>query len=341
MRRTCTSAPFHLLLTRARRLCPLICHCIILSLALCAHAPAQTNEPIDNDEVINVRTDLVAVPFFVTDAHGARVPGLAQTDFAARIDGQPVPIAYFAPGTTRVALLFALDTSGSIAANLARQRETALALFARFGRDSTVGVLTFAAQPQLTLPFTHDLTQTRAALQLNAQPNQHTAIFDAARAAVRLFDDNQMPNSDRRIVLLISDGLDTASTTMPAAVTDEANTRGVTFYVIHLPLYAPVNGALAVRRPARGFRDLGARTGGKYFLVGDARAALDPRAAAPDLAPIFAAIASDLQSQYVLGLYPPANARTGAHRVEITLTRPDQRKLRVRQLRTDYTGNKQ
>jgi Ca-activated chloride channel homolog len=308
----------------------------MLSLALCTCAPAQTSEPVANDELINVRTDFVTVPFVVTDAHGARVPALAQTDFAALIDGQPVPINYFAPGAAHVALLFALDASGSIAANIARQRETALALCARFGHDSTVGVLTFTAQPRMTLPFTNDLAQARAAFQLDALSNQHTAIFDAARAAVRAFDDSKIPNSNRRIVVLISDGLDTVSTTLPATVIDEANARGVTFYVIHLPLYAPADGALVVRRPTRGFRELGARTGGKYFLVGDAHTALDPHAAAADLAPVFNTIAADLQSQYVLGLYPPTDARAGYHRVEVTLKQQGGRKLRVRQLRAGY-----
>lgn len=281
------------------------------------------------------------MPFIVTDAHGARVPGLAQTDFAARIDGQPISISYFAPGTAHVALLFALDASGSIAANIARQRETALALFARFGHNSSVGVLTFAEQPRMTLPFTTDLAQTRAAFQINAQPDQHTAIFDAALAAVRAFDAGKLSGTDRRIVVLISDGLDTASATRPATVIDEANARGVTFYVLHLPLYTPADGKLVVRHPARGFRELGERTGGKYFLVGDARTALDPHAATVDLAPIFHAIAADLQSQYVLGLYPPMDARAGYHRVEVMLNQMAGRKLRVRQLRAGYTGSTQ
>ncbi len=281
------------------------------------------------------------MPFVVTAGHGARVPSLAQTDFAALIDGQSVPVSYFAHGTARVALLFALDASGSIAANIARQRETALALFARFGNNSSVGVLTFTGQPRMMLPFTTDLAQTRAAFQINAQPDQHTAIFDAALAAVRAFDAAKLSGTDRRIVVLISDGLDTASATRPATVIADANARGVSFYVLHLPLYTLVDGKLVVRRPARGFRELGERTGGQYFLVGDERTALDPHAAAVDLAPVFHAIAADLQSQYVLGLYPPTDARAGYHRVEVILTQTGGHKLRVRQLRAGYTGSKQ
>ena len=320
--------------TRHTSLATSVALCCVFSFALsCIGAHGQT--PTTDDVDVVVRTDLITVPFVVTGAHGARVSGLAATDFQARIDGQPVPVSYFAAGTTRVALLFALDTSGSLREQIARQRATALALFEHFGRNSNVAVLTFDESAQLKLPFTNALEQARAAFQFDARPNRHTAIFDAALQAVQAFDVCTADCLERRIVVLISDGLDTASTVRPADVIAAANARGVTFYVIHLPLYTPAAGDLVVRRPAHGFRDLGERTGGKYFLVGNEHAAYDPRASV-DLAPVFETIAADLQSQYVLGLYAPPAARTGPHRVDINLNAPAGRKLRVQQLRAGY-----
>src|SRR5207237_8309550 len=128
---------------------------------------ARPHPPPADDVQLIVPTDFITVPVVVTDAHGARVPGLAATDFQARIDGQPVPISYFTAGTTRVALLFALDASGSLREQIARQRETALALFDHFGQHSTIGVLTFDERPQITLPFTTALAQARAAFQFD------------------------------------------------------------------------------------------------------------------------------------------------------------------------------
>jgi hypothetical protein len=116
----------------------------------------------------------------------------------------------------------------------------------------------------------------------------------------------------------------------------EALALNVSIYVIHLPLYAPRDGRIAVRPPAKGFRDLALKTGGRYFLVGDTEAALDPQATF-DLAPVFKAIEEDLQGQYVLGYYPDERARnTDTHRIEITLTQHSARKLRVRALREEY-----
>jgi VWFA-related protein len=305
----------------------------LLALNLCGFA--QTNAPSD-DEVVHVRTDLITVPVVVTDAHNQRVADLTQADFALSNDGRAVPINYFAIGSTRVALLFALDASGSIRENIERQRAAALALFDEFGHNSQVAVLTFDERPSLTQPFTADAEQARAAFKLDAHPNQHTAIFDAALAAVRAFDAHPPDARERRIVIILSDGLDTASTTRAAAVIAAADERDVTFYVIHLPLFAPHNGELAVRRPARGFRELAERTGGRYFLAADERAAFAPHTPL-DLAPVFRAIATDLQTQYLLGFYLDAQGREPrAHRVTVNLRANGARKLRVRQLRETY-----
>jgi hypothetical protein len=85
-------------------------------------------------------------------------------------------------------------------------------------------------------------------------------------------------------VILISDGLDTRSRTSADSVINAAQEQRVSFYVIHLPLFEPRDGHLAVRPPSKGFRELAEKTGGKYFLVGDVKSALLPRRTiSPDL----------------------------------------------------------
>ncbi|HKR23433.1 MAG TPA: hypothetical protein VJS17_12600, partial [Pyrinomonadaceae bacterium] len=137
--------------------------------------------------------------------------------------------------------------------------------------------------------------------------NQRTAIFDAAANSLEAFDDLTPVRSERRIVVLISDGLDNQSATKPDTVIDAAIEKRVSFYVIHLPLFEPIDGRLEVRRPAKGFKELAEKTGGKYFLVGDRKSALMPKNV--DLTPIFDAIEEDLKSQYLLGFYIAESAR--------------------------------
>jgi hypothetical protein len=68
-----------------------------------------------------------------------------------------------------------------------------------------------------------------------------------------------------------------------------------------------------VRPAAKGFRELAEKTGGKYFLAGDAKSALLPTKV--DLTPIFSAIEEDLKSQYLLGFYVAESAKDGKKHV--------------------------
>jgi Ca-activated chloride channel family protein len=220
-----------------------------------------------------------------------------------------------------VALVFALDESGSLREIVSQQREAALGLFGRFGERSSVAVMRFAEQPALVAAFGRNTTTAGEAFLFPVKPNQHTAIFDAAAAAVRAFDTLPRFRSERRIVILISDGLDNASSTKAGAAIQAALEKQVSFYVIHLPLFAPLDGHLAVRPPSKGFRDLAEKTGGKYFLVGNASSALSlPENRSSDLAPIFLAIEEDLRSQYLLGFYAAEASRDGRiHRFKVSL----------------------
>lgn len=301
--------------------------CILAALAATGRAQGTQDE-----ETVRVNTNLITIPVIVTDRNGRRVAGLTKDDFLLSEDGRPVTIDYFAAGSERVALVFALDASGSVRDRLEHQREAALAILGRF-RASRVAVVRFRDRPELAAPFTSEIARVRAEFRFPALPNQRTAIFDGAMTAVRLFDAKADPE-ERRIVVLISDGLDNASRLSAEEVIAEANARQVSIYVIHLPLYAPRDGRLAPRPPSRGFRQLAERTGGQYFAVGSARTALDPRAEL-DLSPVFRAIADDLASQYVLGRYADEQRASGRfHRLDVRLR--GARALRVRALREGY-----
>jgi Ca-activated chloride channel homolog len=291
-----------------------------------------------DEEVIRVRTDLVAVPFVVQDARGRRVAGLTASAFELFDEGRRVEPSYFAAGTERVALLFLLDASGSTRDAISRQRDTALGLFERFGPRSRVAVMHFAEAPTLTLPFTAAVDTARPAFTFAARRDSRTAIFDAALAALGVFRDDPAHTAERRIVVLLSDGLDTVSRVRPPAVIEEARRRNVSFYVLHLPLYWAPEGRLRMRRPSSGFRDLAEKTGGRFLVVGDERTALSP-ATQYDLPPVFEAVAADLDGQYVIGFYAggAATAARGPRRVEVRLAERVRRGLRVRQLRDTYT----
>ncbi|MGH9873706.1 MAG: VWA domain-containing protein [Pyrinomonadaceae bacterium] len=283
----------------------------------------QAQEPTtDDDEVVKVSTDLLVYPIRVRDKRKPAGSLLTERDLTLNDADHVTAGLYLYPGADRVALVFALDESGSLREIVSQQREAALALFGRFGKRSHVAVLRFAEKPFLVARFGRDISTASEAFRFSVRANQHTAIFDAAAAAVRAFDELPRFRSERRIVILISDGLDNASTTKAGASIKAALEKQISFYVIHLPLFAPRDGRLAVRPPAKGFRELAEKTGGKYFLVGNASSAvaLPENRSSNDLTPIFQAIEEDLRSQYLLGFYAGEASRDGRnHRFKVSM----------------------
>jgi Ca-activated chloride channel family protein len=293
---------------------------LIVFLLITPETTAQ-DRPGDGD-VIRVSTDLLLFPVRIRDKKGLAVSGLTTNDLKLKDDDEVTSGITFTAGADRVALMFALDQSGSLRQLISQQQETAISLFERFGDRSTIAILRFAETPVLAVPFQREVTQAKAGFVFHAAPNARTAIFDAAAKAIEAFQKLPPVRAERRIVILISDGLDNASSISAAKVINAANEHYVSFYVIHLPLFEPQGDRLGVRPPSKGFRELAEKTGGKYFLAGDRRTALTTQTT--DLTPIFQAIEDDLRSQYLLGFYIKESAKDGRkHLFSVSLVPPD------------------
>lgn len=307
----------------------LVSHIALLTIfaCLCFSAQPVTAQETEEEDVVRVNTDLLLFPIRIRDKKGRAVAGLTEQDLTLKDDEKVTTGIYFAPGADRVAMLFALDQSGSLQQIITQQRDAALALFSRFSDRSSVAILRFAENANLVVPFTKDRENARAGFRFRAAPNQRTALFDAAAHSLNAFDDLEPVRAERRLVILISDGLDNQSAIRPDSIIDVAIDKRVSFYVIHLPLFEPIDGRLEVRRPAKGFRELAEKTGGKYFMVGDRKSALMPREI--DLTPIFDAIEEDLKSQYLLGFYIAESARDNQRHVFSVSLKPESMKYSV------------
>lgn len=294
--------------------------------------PSSINNQDDNEE-IQIRTDLITVPVTVSDGRGRFVETLTQKDFLLLDNLQPVTLAYFARGANTLALTIMLDTSGSMRDLFATGRDAGVRLLERFAQNSRIALVTFNDAPHIVTPMTGDLSHARTALpQLAARPNTHTAIFDSVYRTLDIFNDS--PATERRILIVISDGRDTVSRTPFASVIAEAEARGITIYFVHVPFYLAQGDSLKPLPPVKGIAQLTARTGGKLFKLMDVQAALNPSYKL-DLTPVFEAIAQDLNSQYILGFYPSDKTTNLSHQLRLTL--PAHKKLRPRLLRSTYT----
>jgi len=301
-----------------RVLVGLLCGLLVAFLTQPPTAFAQEGET--DDEILRVTTDLLVFPIRVRNKDKQPVDSLTESDLTLTDKDKVTSGLYLRRGIDRVALIFALDQSGSTREIISQQRDAAVGLLSKFGERSQIAIIRFASAPSLVVEFGKDISAAREAFNFPAAQNQPTAIFDAATVAITSFNVLPRVRAERRIVILISDGLDNASRTKASSVIETAIANRVSFYVIHIPLFTPGDGRLIVRRPASGFRELAEKTGGKYFLARDARSALAPQANI-GLAPIFQAIEDDLKSQFLLGFYLNESSNDG-RRHQFSLTMP-------------------
>src|SRR6266446_10304448 len=124
------------------------------------------------DDVVRVTTDLLLFPIRIKNKQGQAVQGLTENDLSLDDKDRVTTSLYFAPGADRVALVFALDQSGSLREVIAQQREAALALFGRFSQRSRIAILRFAQSASLVVPLMPDTEAARAAFSFSAASNQ-------------------------------------------------------------------------------------------------------------------------------------------------------------------------
>lgn len=272
-----------------------------------------------------LRSDLVLIPVTVRDKQGKYVTDLQAEEFKLFDNGKPQPIAFVSSESNAnqlarpLALTLLLDTSRSISAVLHQQRSAVTSLLNRLGERTLVSLISFSQRPEILLEFTTNKTEALNAFFRHQRIGGDTAIFDALSFALKNIE--ALSEGERRkIVVIISDGLDTASEVGFRDCIQLAEADGVAVYSILIPIYSPYGDRLVVRRPTKGFVDIAEETGGKFFQVGTVQQALNPSAKL-DLGPVFEAIVEDLGHQYYLGFYPPENNPPGFHRLDVRVDR--------------------
>ncbi len=277
------------------------------SVAACALLGLAPLIPSAQEPTLRVDVKLVNVFVNVTDRNGAVVSDLARADFALAEDGRPQQIAVFErQSELPLNLTLAIDTSGSVQKDMAAEVDAARRFAHAILRPrDRMSLLEFATSVRQLTPFTGKLSQIDRGLgQLRG--DWSTALYDAiCQASDRLGKNPE--RSPRRVLLLVSDGDDTASGATYSQALEAALRNDVMIYaIIDVPIQASAG------------RDLGGEhalialaedTGGKSFYAGDG-----------GLDKAFAQVSSDIRTQYLLGYYPKDQEPGGPfHRVQVTI----------------------
>ena len=274
----------------------------ILIVSVCSVGRAAS---VYAEEAQRFRAGVTVVPItaVVRDSRGRLVRDLARDDFEVLENGRPRPIVDFrATGHTPISLALLFDTSGSMGeANLDRGKAVVEALLNRMETAwDEMALFTFDKSLRGETPFTNDADVIRTALGKTVAWGQ-TSLYDAiAEAAKRLGD----RRTQRRAVVVITDGVDTSSTITPEKVSELASALEVPVYV------------LTVAPPRRRFfggdatlADLAIRTGGVHV-----RAHLTE-----DLDTTISTMLAELRQLYFLAIDSATTA--GSYRLEVRTKR--------------------
>ena len=277
---------------------------LIVVIALCTLIHAQT---------FKSTVDHVAVPVTIHSERQESAKDLRPEDFRVFDDGAPVPIVAFGNVRQSVHVLLLLDTSRSMTASVSGIRSAASAVVAQLAPDDSIRVGTFSSSLRISPRFSGDDRQVAARLALIPGANV-TILYDALVEGCTTFTGEM----ERRAIIVVSDGTDTASSASAHTVMQRAAEANVAIYAVGLNSRYVERGKFIVRPPDPVLRKIAEDTGGGYL----------PADGDQDFSGLFKAMVDELHQQYILG-FTPARADGRVHSLVVTTRRPDL-KIRAR-----------
>ncbi len=287
-----------------------------------------------------VKVDMVVLSFTVTDSKGRYVNGLKPEDFRILEDGIPQRINTFAEGnkpplqvlddgTTRPLITAQADperggiaTDAFVGTNVFILFDTsnymyrgfvyasdAIADFLRgLDRADSVAVYTFSRNLTRAAGLTRDRNEALQGLR-KAVAGDEAALYNALLLTLR--DAAKVPG--RKVVIVFSNGPDSASMVAPDDVRAVAEDEGIPIYVISTSdsNKDPISTGV--------FRRLASRTGGKSFFARTWQKQVEA----------FEAIREDLGNSYTVTYYPAPNPNEGFRRITVEVKSDIAKKYRV------------
>jgi Ca-activated chloride channel homolog len=277
-------------------------------------APSAPTKNNSQGFAISREVDFVVLPITVRDREGQFVSGLGETNFRIYENGRPQTIALFRSEDTPVTVGLVVDHSGSMAARSNEVMEGAKAFVEASNAQDEEFVVNFTDRARLGLPanapFTSDVTQLKAALS-TASASGQTALYDAVALALQHLERRQ---TDKKVLILISDGGDNASQHSFAQALRMAQSANVVIYAIGL-----YDEHSADQNP-KVLRQFASETGGLSYSP----------VTFEDVIRVCRQIAGDIRHQYTIGYDPSDEGRSNYRKIRVDVASANHGKLVVR-----------
>jgi Ca-activated chloride channel family protein len=271
---------------------------------------------------ISVDVSLVVLQATVRDRAGRVVPDLVRQDFEVFEDGRAQPVRLFRHEDTPVTVGLVIDHSGSMHEKLGDVIAGARAFVKSSNSRDQMFVVDFNETVSLGLPSGTDFSDNADQLEsaIWAKPAVGTtALYDAIISALYQL---RQGASDKKVLIVISDGGDNASKAPLNRVLKLAEQSNAVIYTIGLfePSDPDANPKV--------LRRLAQETGGQAFFPAQLSETVE----------ICERIARDIRDQYTIGYSSASEKGDGAyHKVRLTARAKVDGKLSVR-TRTGYSN---
>jgi Ca-activated chloride channel family protein len=292
-----------------RELLRVVCSAAIASVLLAA-SPIQSAPGAgpEGQQAGVFRSGAKMVPLYatVTDPQGALVPNLTRDDFEILDNAARQEIVVFENQSQPFTAVVMIDSSGSMTNSLKLVNAGAEQFIIRLLPQDRAQVGAFNDKVEFSGSFTADRDELVAALR-ELDFGNSTRLYDAIDQSL-----NRLTGVEgRRVIVVLTDGEDTASKTGQGDVLNRALADEVMIYGIGLESNY-FNGMRQVRtNPDKVVRRLAEETGGGYYLLKETA----------DLNSTFTRIAQELRSQYVLG-FSPTVLDGKVHKLVVNVKRP-------------------
>lgn len=274
-----------------------------------------------------VSVGYVMIPFTVLGDHGKPITDLRDAEVDLTVDGSPVRSDMFEKSQNApVSFTILLDGSGSMALagkmDSARAAIGALIAHRRPGDDFAL-YLFAESQAREVMPFTENPADiTRALAKIT--PYGKTAFFDALAT---MPERSRLGRNPSRAIILLSDGIDNASSLTRGALAQQL--QGIAVPIYSLGLREPVE-QMTGKHPREDLSDIGllnevaTLTGGKLYLGNTPQ----------QIAEAVSYIEDDLRAQYLIGFAPTGKGAVKYRTISLKLNG----RARAVRVRAGYLG---
>jgi Ca-activated chloride channel homolog len=247
--------------------------------------------------VFSSKVEAVRVDVLVTDREkgGTAVLGLTPSDFEVLDNGVPQQVDLVSFEQIPLNVVLALDMSESVSGDrLDQLRDASAKLLNGLTKDDQAGLVAFTQRVVLGSKLTKDVDAVRTAMAPLDDAGD-TAIIDATYAAMMLGESDV----GRSLVIVFSDGVDTASWLTDDAVLNTAKRSDVVVYAV----------SVQSRLKPEFLRELTSATGGRLYEIEKTA----------NLSQAFLSVLEEFRHRYLISYTPNGVERGGWHKIDVTI----------------------